>query len=117
MSEPRNGYALDFDWSFDRSLIWMEFENVLNASKELPPRLAQSENRAARAARRGSIRELEEKQKSVSGSDIPASEPPTTQYARIDSRKDAVFDGWSRRLPPELLHEIWKEADDLWEFE
>jgi hypothetical protein len=94
----------------------MEFENVLNASKELPPRLAQSENRAARAARRGSIRELEEKQKSVSGSDIPASEPPTTQYARIDSRKDAVFDVLSM-LPPEIRKKIWDLADDMWEFE
>ena len=113
MSEPRERSPLEgFDWS----LIWMEFENVLNASKELPPRLAQSENRAARAARRGSIRELEEKQKSVSGSDIPASEPPTTQYARIDSRKDAVFDVLSM-LPSQIQEEIWKEADDMWEFE
>jgi hypothetical protein len=94
----------------------MEFENVLNASKELPPRLAQSENRAARAARRGSIRELEEQQASVSGSDISASEPPTTQYARIDSRKDAVFDVLSM-LPHQIQEEIWKEADDMWEFE
>jgi hypothetical protein len=94
----------------------MEFENVLNASKELPPRLAQSENRAARAARRGSIRELEEKQKSVSGSDIPASEPPTTQYARIDSREDAVFDVLSM-LPHEIRKKICDEADDMWEFD
>ena len=116
MSEPRNGYALDFDWSFDRSLIWMEFENVLNASNELPPRLAQSENRAARAARRDSIRELEDQQASVWGSDISASEPPTTQNARIDSREDAVFEVLSM-LPPEILYVICKEADDMWEFE
>jgi hypothetical protein len=96
----------------------MEFENVLNASKELPPRLAQSENRAARAARRGSIRELEEQQASVSGSDISASETPTTQHARIDSRKDAVFDVLSM-LPPEIRGKIWDlaDADDMWEFE
>ena len=113
MSEPRERSPLEgFDWY----LIWMEFENVLNASKELPRILAQSNNRAARAARRGSIRELEEQQASVSGSDISASEPPTTQYARIDSRKDAVFHVLSR-LPPQIQEEIWKEADDMWEFE
>ena len=113
MSEPRKRSPLEgFDWS----LIWMEFENVLNASKELPPRLAQSENRAARAARRGSIRELEEQQASVSGSDISASETPTTQYARIDSRKDAVFDVLSI-LPPEIREKIWDLTDDMWEFE
>ncbi len=89
---------------------------MLNESKELPTRLAQSENRAARAARRGSILELEEQQASVSGSDISASETPTTQYARIDCRKDAVFDVLSM-LPPEILKKIWKEADDMWEFE
>jgi hypothetical protein len=94
----------------------MEFENVLNASKELPPRLAQSENRAARAARRGSIRELEDQQASVWGSDISASEPPTTQYARIDSREDAVFEVLSM-LPPEIRKKIWDLADDMWEFE
>ena len=111
MSEPRKRSPLD---GFDLSIIWMDFENVLNASKELPPRLAQSENRAARAARRGSIRELEEKQKSVSGSDIPASEPPTTQYARIDSREDAVFDVLSM-LPPEIQDKIWDLVYDPWE--
>jgi hypothetical protein len=82
----------------------------------LPPRLAQSENRDARAARRGSIRELEEQQAGVSGSDISASEPPTTQYARIDRRKDAVFDVLSM-LPPEIRKKIWVLADDMWEFE
>lgn len=111
MSEPRKRSPLeDFDWS----LIWMEFENVLNASKELPPRLAQSENRAARAARRGSIRELEEQQAGVSGSDISASEPPTTQYARIDRREDAVFDVLSM-LPPEIQDKIWDLVYDPWE--
>jgi hypothetical protein len=113
MSEPRKRSPLEgLDWS----LIWMEFENVLNASKELPPRLAQSENRAARAARRGSIRELEDQQASVWGSDISASEPPTTQYARIDSREDAVFEVLSM-LPPEIRKKIWDLADDMWEFE
>ena len=116
MSEPRKRSPLGFECSFELSIIWQDFNDVLDESKELPPRLAQSENRAARAARRGSIRELEEKQKSVSGSDIPASEPPTTQYARIDSRKDAVFHVLSR-LPPQIQEEIWKEADDMWEFE
>ena len=83
MSEPRKRSPLGFECSFELSIIWMDFETVLNASNELPPRLAQSENRTARAARRGSIRELEEQQahldrvqESVSESDKSASEPP-----------------------------------------
>ncbi len=113
MSEPLEGYPLD-DLSFDRSIIWGDFNDVLDESKELPPRLAQSQNRTARAARRGSIRELEEQQASVSGSDISASEPPTTQYARIDRREDAVFDVLSK-LPPEIQYKIWDLVCDLWE--
>ncbi len=116
MSEPRKRSPLGFECSFKLYIIWQDFNDVLGESKELPPRLAQSENRAARAARRGSIRELEEQQASVSGSDISASETPTTQYARIDSRKDAVFDVLSM-LPPEIREKIWDLADEMWEFE
>ena len=116
MSEPRKRSPFDFVCSFELAIIWQDFNDVLDESKELPPRLAQSENRAARAARRGSIRELEEQQASVSGSDISASEPPTTQYARIDSREDAVFEVLSM-LPPEIREKIWDLTDDMWEFE
>ena len=114
MSEPRERSPLGFECSFELSIIWNDFNDVLDESRELPPRLAQSENRAARAARRGSIRELEDQQASVWGSDISASEPPTTQYARIDSRKDAVFDVLSM-LPPEIQDKIWDLVYDPWE--
>ena len=116
MSEPRKRSPFDFECSFELAIIWQDFNDVLDESKDLPPRLAQSENRAARAARRGSIRDLEDQQASVSGSDVSASEPPTKQYARIDCREDAVFDVLSM-LPPEIRYIIWNDADDLWDFE
>ena len=112
MSESRKRSPLEgLDWF----LIWMEFYNARDASNELPPRLAQSEKRNARAVRRDMIRELEEQQQaSVSESDISGSEYPTVQYARIDRREDAVFDVLSM-LPPEIQDKIWDLVYDPWE--
>lgn len=114
--------------------VWATYEDARRAWKKMSPGRARVAKRKATAARilglweidrieeNGRLEEaraeenrrLEEQQASVSGSDISASEPPTTQYARIDRREDAVFDVLSM-LPPEIQDKIWNLVYDPWE--
>ena len=114
MSQSQKHSPLD---GLDSYIIWMEFDKVLDASNELPPSQAQSENRDARAVRRSMIRELEEQQAqqqaSVSESDISGAE---YHYAAISSREDAVFYVLSM-LPCEITDYICSLAMDSWDFE